>query len=279
MQIKEMFIYPIKSCRGIPLERASVTLKGFDRDRELTLTDPTGKFITQRQYPQLSMLLVRFEGEAMVLTIDGKNIKPFSFNPTLEGRETPLEIWRTKTRAIDQGDEVAKWLQSALQLEGNFRLLRQSPQYPRLVNSQYALRGNETVSFADGYPFLITNTASLNDLNQRLQQKYGNDSQTIPMNRFRPNIVLETREAFAEDNWDALQIGEIIFDLVKPCDRCIITTTDQSNGRRNKQQEPLKILSTFRKFSQAGILFGENAIPRSTGEIQTCAPVKIFAQL
>lgn len=276
MQVQALFIYPIKSCRGIPLECASVTLKGFEWDREFTIADPTGMFITQRQYPQLATLLVRFEGEIMVLAVDGQKSEPFYLNPTLEGRETPLQIWRTQTRAIDQGNEVANWLQSALKLKGNFRLLRQSPQYPRPVNSQYAIQGNETVSFADGYPFLIVNTASLDNLNQRLMQQYGDESQSIPMNRFRPNLVIESNDAFAEDNWDVLQIGDLTFDLVKPCDRCIVTTTDQASGHRNEQQEPLKTLSTFRRFSQAGILFGENAIPRSTGEIKTRDRVTIL---
>jgi uncharacterized protein len=276
MKVTGVFIYPIKSCRGIELEQAEVTPKGFAWDREFMIVDERGKFITQRQYSSLAKLEVNLDRDAIALAIEDGSLEPLQFKPTLAGQEIEVEIWRDRTTAIDQGDEVANWLKIALTLQGNFRLVRQSPQHLRPVNPNYAIQGNESVSFADGYPFLLTNTASLEDLNRRLDETHPEDSQTLPMNRFRPNIVVETNEPFAEDNWDAIQIGDAIFDLVKPCDRCIITTTDQTTGERNERGEPLKTLNTFRKFSQQGILFGENMIPRNIGSIKVGDHVEVL---
>lgn len=276
MQVSGVFIYPIKSCRGIELEQAEVTPKGFACDREFTIVDETNKFITQRQYPNLAKIIVRLEKDAISLATEEGKIEPLQFKPTLSGKEIEIEIWRDRTVAIDQGDEVANWLQTALNLESNFRLVRQSAQHIRAVNPRYAIQGNEPVSFADGYPFLLVNTASLDELNRRLKESYNDDSQTIPMNRFRPNIIVDTNEPFAEDNWKVVQIGEVIFDLVKPCERCIITTTDQTTGQRNEMREPLNTLSTFRQLNQVGILFGENMIPRNRGTVKIRDRVEIL---
>ncbi|MDY6785474.1 MAG: MOSC domain-containing protein [Cyanobacteriota bacterium] len=268
MNVTGVFIYPIKSCRGIELKEAEVTPKGFAWDREFVIVDEKGKFITQRQYSQLAKVRVCIEKNDIALSLEDDSIQTFQFTPNLGGKQINVEIWRDRVVGIDQGDRVAQWLQLALNLKGDFRLVRYSPYRPRPVNPKYATRKDNSVSFADGYPFLLTNTASLDELNRRLEAAYDGNSQAVPMNRFRPNIVVDGDEPFAEDNWDAIQIGETIFDLVKPCDRCIIITTDQSNGKRNSLQEPLKTLSTFRRFSQAGILFGENMIPRNVGLVR-----------
>jgi len=273
MKVTEVWIYPIKSCRGISLPEATVTPKGFAGDRELMWVDETGKFITQRQYPDLARVRVQLEGEAIALTLDPETAEPLRFESTLSGTELAVQVWRSRTIAIDQGDEAAAWLQAALGLTENFRLVRQSPQYRRAVNPEYALEEDDSVSFADGYPFLLTNTASLADLNSRID----NESQSVPMNRFRPNIVIESDRPFAEDGWRSLQIGEVVFELVKSCDRCIVTTTDQQTGARNPLREPLKTLSTFRQFGRQGILFGENMIPRNAGIVRVGDDVRVLS--
>lgn len=266
MQICELTIYPIKACRGISLSTAEVTPKGFLWDREFMITDRTGKFLTQRQYPQLALIEVQIEGDQ--ITLSAASSSPIEFTATITGEEINVEVWRDRLMAIDQGDKVANWLQSVLKTPHPLRLVRQSPRYIRPINPNYTTQKNAPVSFADGYPFLITNTESLAELNHRLAAIYPDRDQTVPMNRFRPNIVLDSDRPFIEDEWKVLQIGEIVFDLVKPCARCIVTTTDQITARRDELREPLKTLGTFRRFGKEGIMFGENAIPRQTGRVK-----------
>lgn len=273
MKVTAVWIYPIKSCRGISLPAAAVTAKGFAWDREFMWVDENGKFITQRQYPDLARVRVQLEGDEIALSLESGSVEPLRFEPTLTGTEIAVQVWRSRTTAIDQGDAAAAWLQAKLGLTADFRLVRQSPQYRRTVNPEYAVEGDDLVSFADGYPFLLANTASLDDLNRRM----ADESQRVPMNRFRPNIVIESDQPFAEDRWRSLQIGEVIFALVKPCDRCIVTTTDQHTGARNLQREPLKTLSTFRQFGRQGILFGENMIPRNTGAVRVGDEVRVLS--
>ncbi|MBE9114345.1 MOSC N-terminal beta barrel domain-containing protein [Lusitaniella coriacea LEGE 07157] len=277
MHVTGLFIYPIKSCRGIQLQQAEVTPKGFMWDREFMVVDEKGLFLTQRKHPNLARVNVQIEGDYISLSTDENRVPPLQFQPTSNGKAIEVTVWRSHLRAIDQGDAVAAWFQTVLNTQENFRLVRQSPDDPRFVNPKYALQGNETVSFADGYPFLLVNTASLANLNQRLERAYQNDSQTVPMNRFRPNIIVDTDLPFAEDTWDSIQIDRVIFDLVKPCDRCIIITTNQTTGERNPNREPFKILSSFRSVPKAGILFGENMIPRNTGILKTRDRVEILS--
>ncbi|MBP0019989.1 MAG: MOSC N-terminal beta barrel domain-containing protein [Cyanobacteria bacterium SBLK] len=266
MHVSELSIYPIKACRGISLETAEVTPKGFLWDREFMITDRSGKFLTQREYPQLTSIEVEIDGEKM--TLSAPSHSSLELIATIAGEEIEVQVWRSRLIAIDQGDLAGRWLQSVLKTPHPLRLVKQTPHHIRMVNPQYATRENAPVSFADGYPFLITNTASLAELNRRLEAKYPHRSQIVPMNRFRPNIVIENDRPFIEDEWQVLQIGEIVFDLVKPCDRCIVTTTDQITGRQNELREPLKTLGTFRRFGKEGIMFGENAIPRTAGCIK-----------
>ncbi len=267
MNLISLFIYPIKSCRGIEKQQAQVTPKGFAWDREFMWVDSQGKFISQREYPELTQIQVQITEDVISLAMANSTIAPLSWQLDLQGNQIPVNVWRSHTIAIDQGDEVAQWLHQALALkpEQNFRLVRQSPQHIRAINPQYTKSDNEPVSFADGYPYLLTNTASLADLNQRISIQYQDHSQTIEMNRFRPNIVVDTTKPFIEDSWKLIQIGSIIFDVAKPCDRCIVTTTNQITGTRNSLREPLKTLSSFRHFGKQGILFGQNLIPRNTG--------------
>ena len=267
MKVTDIFIYPIKSCRGISLNKAKITPKGLTDyeqqkiyDRQFMLVDEKGKFITQRQYPQLATIQIEIKDNQLYLSTKKSNIPAFKLIPDINSKQIKVNIWRDQTIAIDQGDEVSQWFQEALDLDINCRLVQQSDDYIRSINPQYSLEKNQPVSFADGYPFLLTNTASLADLNQRLNSKYPHQEVEIPMNRFRPNIVVETDQAFIEDIWKKITIGDSQFAVVKPCSRCIITTTDQNTGDRNELKEPLLTLSNFRNTPE-GIMFGQNLIP------------------
>jgi uncharacterized protein YcbX len=277
MKIIGIFIHPIKSCQRIALKEAEVTPKGFVRDREFMLVDKNYKFMSQRQYPQLAKIQVKLTDGNLILSINSVTIKPFILTPTLTGKLVEVNIWRDQTMAIDQGDEVAQWFQTALQLgaDQTCRLVKQSSEYPRPVNPDYAVQPTDQVSFADGYPLLLTNTASLHQLNQQIYANNYPYNLEIPMVQFRPNLVVETNQPFIEDSWKWIQIGEIQFAVVKPCDRCTITTTNQNTGERDPFTEPLKTLSTFRR-QPGGIMFGQNLIPQNTGYIRMNDVVKVL---
>lgn len=279
MRVTSLFVYPIKSCRGISLDRAEATPTGFAWDREFMLVDQKGKFISQRQYAQLARIQVQLQNDALVLSVEDSDLPAFTLNPTLSGTQLEVDIWRDRTVAIDQGNEVANWFEKSLQLTGvQLRLVRQSPDYPRLVDPDYATRQSDRVSFADAFPFLLTTSASLADLNQRLAKAYPNAPKSVPMNRFRPNIVVETEVPFAEDRWQVVQIGNLVFDIAKSCARCLVTTTDQFSGERDADKEPLKILSQFRQAPQSReILFGRNLIAQTAGTLEVGAAVTVQA--
>lgn len=271
--VSEINIYPIKSCRGISLEQAEITQKGFLWDRELMLVNEAGKFLTQRQYPQLATVKVEIQDNNITLSSTEKSLQTITFQPTLTGEPIKVEIWGDRTTAILQDHHVSAWFTTLLNYP--CYLVRQSPNHIRPINPKYAQKNDLPVNFSDGYPFLLTNTASLVELNKRLEATYQNKEQTILMNRFRPNIVIQTEQPFIEGQWKSITIGEIPFSVVKPCTRCVIITTDQLTGQRHLLQEPLKTLGTFRK-SAKGILFGENMIPLNLGVIRVGDLVEII---
>ncbi|AFY37535.1 MOSC domain protein beta barrel domain protein [[Leptolyngbya] sp. PCC 7376] len=255
--VAELWIYPVKSCRGITLNEAQVTHKGFAGDRQWMIVDAAGKFITQRSHPQLAKVRIQLDDDD--LTLD------FERQPTLKipvqqtGDLLPVTVWRNQTEATDQGEHAAEWFSRILQIP--CRLVRQSPEHIRPINPKYALWENQPVSFADGYPILLTNTASL-------QQLSGKVGELIPMNRFRPNLVVAGDRPFAEDNWQNFKINELEFVVAKPCERCVVTTTDQNTGDRHPSQEPLRTLRKFRYQPKKGILFGINLMPKNEGFIK-----------
>ena len=269
--IAGLFIYPIKSCAGIALSEAFVTPNGLAGDREFMVVDEQGKFLTQRQYPQMATLMVERQAEHLRLSCTG--MEPFTLPLTTTGMERAVTVWRDQVIALDQGQAVAEWLQQALNLPHPIFLVRQTADYPRYIDHDYRPTPDATVSFADGFPLLVTNSASLADLNQRI---ITNGHSPVPMSRFRPNLVLETDIPFGEDQWQSLRTKSMTLDLVKPCSRCVVTTTDQATGDRppgKGLQEPLATLQTFRMVPGQGIMFGQNAVPRSLGKLRVGEPV------
>ncbi|MGK7935024.1 MAG: MOSC domain-containing protein [Xenococcaceae cyanobacterium] len=278
MIVSELCIYPLKSCQGITLTQAEVTSKGFAQDREFMLVTQKGKFLTQRQFPQLAKVQVQISAQQVSLSLLDSQVQPLTFQPTLTGTEIEVEIWLERTIAIDQGDEVAEWFHTFLKLDSQkkCRLVRQSPQHIRPINRKYATQAQEPVSFADSHPYLLTATASLDELNHRIKDMEQQHFRPVSMNQFRPNIVVETEQSFVEGNWKSIQIGTVRFILVKPCSRCIITTTNQQTGITNPSREPLRTLGTFRQFGEQGVLFGEYMIPQNQGIIQVGDRVKVL---
>jgi len=240
--------YPVKSCRGIALDATRLTARGLEHDREWMLVDSDGRFLTQRELPRMAQIVPELSASALRLSAAGMP----AFSVPLDGNagRVTVTVWRDTLGALDQGDDAATRL--SRWLDKQVRLVRFDPAERRYCNPQYVGERGAHHAFADGYPVLVISAASLADLNERLDDP-------LPMNRFRPNIVLDGVEAFDEDHFTALCIGDVTLRLVKPCARCRITTTDQVTAHVGI--EPLPTLASYRRNDALdGVTFGMNAI-------------------
>lgn len=261
--VSALNIYPIKSCGGIALKEARIGPRGFYEDRAYMLIDPLGYFLTQREQPRMALIRPRFNEDG-VLMVNAPGMQAMPIIPTHRGTRHEVFIWDDTCIAVDQGDAAAAWFSAFL--DTTCRLVRMPEDYTRPVNPRYSISQHDEVGFADGFPFLLISEASLHDLNTRLKQP-------ISMNRFRPNIVVQNTQPYAEDTWRAIRIGRIVFHIVKPCARCPIPTTDQETATRGK--EPLKTLATYRHATR-GVMFGQNLIHEQEGSIQVGEPIEII---
>ncbi|MBM4002308.1 MAG: MOSC domain-containing protein [Planctomycetes bacterium] len=266
LQIAELTVYPIKSCRGTSVRSSQVEPRGLIHDRLFMLVDWQGQFLTQREYPKLALVQPTIAGDSIALSAPGLSDISFTPQTTASAANEKLEvtIWDDNCQAIDQGRTVAEWFTEYLSLP--CRLVRFAEEHPRRVDPRYAVTPADRVSFSDGFPLLVTTRASLHELNQRIGGH-------LAMDRFRPNIVIDGCEAYTEDGWPAIRVGELEIRLVKPCARCTITTVDQTTTERGK--EPLATLARYRQHPTLGVLFGQNGIPLSSGSIAVGAEVTV----
>lgn len=258
--LSEIFIYPIKSLGGISLSEAVVEPRGLLLDRRMMLVDKNGLFITQRNHPEMALLKTEIINDELVVyhLINKHSIRiPIKETNFSKKNKIRVFIWNDESTAVIVSEEANKFFSDMLKI--NCRLVFMTDDEKRIVdpNKKY-VTDEHIVSFADGYPFLIIGQSSLDELNKRLESP-------LPINRFRTNFVFTGGEPFEEDNWEEFLIGQIKFKAVKPCARCVITTTDQQTSERN--DEPLRTLSTFRKFGNK-VLFGMNLISYGTGEVK-----------
>jgi MOSC domain-containing protein len=253
IEVSGLTVYPLKGGRGISIAELSIDSIGPRHDRRWVVVDAAGVHVTQRDVARLCQVVARPDGPLLRLSA------PYA--PTLEvltpKAESPrrrIQVWDDGVDAIDAGDEAARWISDFL--GAAVRLVHCPDPTNRRTDSDYDPIGSP-VSFADGYPLLLVSEASLADLNGRL-------ALPLPMNRFRPNLVVRGTEPFAEDAWRRFTIRGIRFDVVKPCARCLVTTTDQDLAVRG--HEPLRTLATYRKRGE-GVMFGMNVVHRGTGTI------------
>ena len=264
--IRELNIYPLKSGRAIPMNQARLGATGFEWDRHWMAASPDGVFMSQRTQPRLALVEPQVGDDELILHSAGT--QPLRIPVKPEGPAQPARVWKDSISALDQGDTAAHWLSDVIGFAA--RLLRISPSLDRHANANYAGDTFAPVSFADGFPILVCNSASLAHLNTRMPEP-------VPMERFRPNIVLDGLEPFEEDRVAELHFGAVTLRLVKPCTRCVITSTDQRTGQPSTN--PLPVLRAFR-FDKAlmGVTFGENAvIARGVGQTlkvgETCTVI------
>jgi len=222
---------------------------GFVGDRRfMVVTEAEGMFLTQRGHPRMALIETSLTPTTLILSSPGRGSVTVPLNASAGQRR--VTVWKSTTPADDCGDEPAEWLSGFL--GGSLRLVRMGGTYQRPIVKPTAQPG-DVVSFADGYPFLILSEASLADLNSRL-------ATPLPMNRFRPNLVVAGAAPFAEDAWTRIRTGGAVFRNAGPCARCPITTTDQLTAVRGK--EPLKTLATYRRDADdpTDVNFGINLI-------------------
>ncbi len=262
IELSNLTYYPIKACRGFDVTESRVERMGLANDRRMMVVTPKGEFVTQRENASLALITPTLKGGSVTLSAPKFNSLQFEIRKA--GPSTPVNIWKsTDVGAIDQGDEPANWLSEWL---GNpVRLVHVDPHFKRKLNPDYAVSDEDHTGFADGYPILVISEESLSDLNSRLDLK-------LPMDRFRPNMVVKGCQPFAEDAWKRIRIGGIEIALVKPCPRCVVTMIDKDTLEKNK--EPLKTLSKYR-MQEGGVMFGMNAIPLGEGDIKIGMNVEV----
>jgi MOSC domain-containing protein len=241
--------YPVKSCRGIAHESALLTAAGLEHDREWMFATPEGRFLTQRDEPRLATVNVSIQGEVLRLSAEGAG--GVTVPAGLDGPRTRTEVWGDPCAAIDQGPVVAGWASRLLDRE--VRLLRFDTASSRRSDAAWTGEVEAFSLFADGFPLLVVSRASLDDLNLRLDVP-------VPMERFRPNLVLEGLPPFGEDLLHEIERDGVRLRFVKPCTRCVVTTTDQQTGER-MGEEPVRTLKAYRwNTALRGVAFGQNAI-------------------
>ncbi|MEM9895012.1 MAG: MOSC N-terminal beta barrel domain-containing protein [Bacteroidota bacterium] len=253
MHVSELFIYPVKSLLGIAVDQAEVRERGFVGDRRWMIVDKRNVALTQRTHPILSQISVDLDNDGIHLSYNGSSIR--LTETTSVGKHIEVEIWGDKVTAITASASQNRWISEIVGDPCQFVFMSETA--VRRVSMKYA-RNDEEVSFADGAPYLLIGQSSLADLNDRLEIP-------VPMNRFRPNIVIAGSEAYEEDTWQDFNIGGVSFYGTHTCKRCVFTTVDQETGIRGK--EPVKTLSTYRKQGNQ-IAFGLNVNSIGTGKVQ-----------
>jgi uncharacterized protein len=263
-ELSALIYYPIKGCRGFEVNASNVERMGLEHDRRMMVVTPDGHFLTQREYPRLALITPSIARDDLMLSAPGMD--DLTIPIVTSGPTRSVDIWRSKgVPAIDQGEPAAGWFSEWLETDA--RLVHFADGFMRKINEQYAVHDDDHTAFADGYPILLASEESLADLNARLDGP-------VPMNRFRPNLVVRDCEAFAEDTWSLIRIDAVEMAVVKPCARCVVTTIDKETLERNK--EPLKTLATFRK-QAGGAMFGQNVIPLNDGRLQLGMSVEILS--
>jgi len=263
--VTSLIYYPIKACRGFEVHTVNVERMGLEHDRRMMVVTPEGRFLTQREHPKLALVTPSISGDK--LTLSAPCTDKLTVGIRKSGPTRPVDIWRSKdVQAVDQGQRAAEWFSDWLGT--SVRLVHFAEGYLRHVNEKYAVNPDDHTGFADGYPILLVSEELLADLNVRLETP-------VPMNRFRPNMVVKDCEPFAEDQWSHIRVGDVEMAVVKPCARCLVTTIDKETLAKSK--EPLKTLASFRR-QGSGVIFGQNAIPLNEGRLRPGMNVEILSK-
>ncbi len=264
IRIGSLYIYPIKSISGIALAESEAEEKGFRHDRRWMLIDENNKFITQRKFHELALIDLKIEKDTMILSHRTRNYgKAEAPLETSHGKLMISHIWHDEVEVLWPGLPADKWFSEILNIP--CKLVFMPREAKRQIDTDWVPEPMNT-SLSDSYPYLLTNEASLADLNQKAHK-------SMEMRRFRPNIVVAGAPPWAEDRWQRFRAGEAVFRIIKPCARCVVTTIDPDTGKKGR--EPLKTLSTYRKDGHK-ILFGQNMILEKRGILRVDDKIEVL---
>ncbi len=263
LQIEQLWIYPVKSCAGIRLEQAELQLAGLEWDRAWMVVDAQGEFVSQRELPRMVLIQPAFRFGQLELSAPGMLPLRLELEVDAASHRLPVQVWDDRVQAWDMGDAAAQWFSEFLQAE--LRLVRFDPEVRRLSSERWT-RGVEAPNrFSDGFPLLLLSSASLADLNQRLQSM---GQEPVGIERFRHNLVLGGLDVHDEDRLAELVFplqagGEVRLQPVKPCARCAIPNIDPATARLDPAVGDT--LQTYRQDRRllGAVTFGMNAILRA----------------
>ena len=262
IRLSAIHLYPVKGIRGVSADRARVENIGLKSDRRWVVVDEEGKFLSQRAHPLLARVVGKFQDRGLEISSPGQPLLHLDIPD--EAPRVNITVWRDRLEAAAADPRADEWFSNFLGQP--CRLVYMDDACHRPISTSQA-QGGDSVSFADGYPCLMVSTASLTDLNDRL-------AIPLPMDRFRPNLVVDGCGPFAEDNWRKFSLGDVVFRFAGLCARCSVTTVDQESGVRNSN-EPLQTLAGYRR-NEKGVVFGVNLIPEGTGIISVGDKVTIL---
>jgi uncharacterized protein YcbX len=267
IRLASIHIYPMKAARAVDLDESRVEPWGLAGDRRWLLVDEDGRFISQREESSLARVVVTRGPDGIRVSADGRTSLVIA-EPTATAALLKVRVWSSTLLAAAAGPAADAWFSAYLGRPA--RLVHLDDPTRRPVDPEYG-RAGDVVSFADGYPLLLTSAGSLGELGGWLAAA---GERPVPMTRFRPSVVVTGAPPWAEDHWRRVRIGAVPFRVAKPCGRCLVTTTDQVTGERGRQ--PLKMLGRRRRFGQQ-LVFGQNLIPDTRGVIRVGDPVEILA--
>ena len=266
LRLSALYRYPLKSGKAEVLQQIGLDKLGLCGDRRWMLVDEaSGRFLTQRAVAKMSQLSALWNGSGG-LTLSSQGVAPLDVAlPRNDAELRGVTIWRDTLRVPDAGDAAAAWVSDFIGKPT--RLVHVPVERARSTEAGFG-KDDDKVGFADGFPLLLIGQASLDDLSQRI-------GRPMEMLRFRPNLVIEGSDAFAEDNWKRVRIGEVEFRVVKSCSRCILTTIDPASGERSADREPLATLKTYRE-QDGDVMFGQNLVNDGIGQLAVGMPVTVL---
>lgn len=262
--LSTIHVYPVKSCAPLTLASATVEDRGLAGDRRWMIADADARFMTGREHPRLSLIRALPDGDGLTLT--APHIPQLHLRPPADTTRVETTVWKSTLQALPAPAAADMWISQYLGQSARFVYMDAA--CARAVDERYGAPCDE-VSFADGFPLLLISQAALDLLNTKL-------ATPVPMLRFRPSVVIAGTAPHAEDDWKRIRIGAVEFDVVKACARCVVTTVDFERGTRDPDGEPLRTLATYRR-APAGVLFGQNLIPRGLGVLRVGDAVEVLA--
>ncbi|NOU06482.1 MAG: MOSC domain-containing protein [Hyphomicrobiaceae bacterium] len=272
MRLATLHRYPVKSFGGESLARLGVERQGLAGDRRYMAVTLTGAFVTARDVPQMLLIAATAREGGLRLAHAAHGVIDV-MEPGNDAERQMVQVWRSEVPARVCDAATNAWLSRVLGRD--VRLVFMADVSARTVNQDVG-GPEDTVSFADGYPLLLASAASLDDLNSRMAERRGGFGEACEMVRFRPNVVVEGAGAWDEDTWRVVKIGAVRFRVMKPCDRCVMTTLDPVTAEKAEDNEPLRTLGTFRRNTLGRIMFGQNLIPMELGSVATGDAVEVI---